>query len=135
MAMNKNLINDKILFSLPLNSAYISAARLTASSIANRLGFSTAEIEDVKAAVSEGCTFIIKQFKEYKEDFFNVSFITGDQSLLIEIEMNRAIEHLDEDDIGILMIKALMDEANFTSKNNKNLLITMKKVHREKELF
>lgn len=133
--MNDDTNNDKIVLSLPLNSAYISAARLTASSIANRLGFSTAETEDVKAAVSEGCTFIIKEFEDYREDLFKISFFTGEQTLIINIEMDKPIKALDEDNLCILMIKALMDEANFTTKNNKNLTITMKKIHREAELF
>ncbi|MCD8214681.1 MAG: hypothetical protein LUC97_03405 [Clostridiales bacterium] len=133
--MNETSGNDKIVLSLPLNSAYISAARLTASSIANRLGFSTAEIEDVKAAVSEGCTFIIKEFEEYKEELFKISFFTGDKSLIINIEMDKPIKELDEENICILMIKALMDEANFTTKSNKDLTIVMKKIHRELDLF
>ncbi|MCD8157926.1 MAG: serine/threonine protein kinase [Clostridiales bacterium] len=133
--MNETLSNDKIILSLPLNSAYISAARLTASSIANRLGFSTAEIEDVKAAVSEGCTFIIKEFEEYKEELFKISFFTGNKSLIINIEMDKPIEKLDEENICILMIKALMDEANFTTKGNKDLTIVMKKIRRELDLF
>lgn len=133
--MNENNSSDKIVLSLPLNSVYISAARLTASSIANRLGFSTAEIEDVKAAVSEGCTFIIKEFAEYKEELFKISFFTGSGSLLINIEMDKPIDGLNEENLCILMIKALMDEANFTTKNNKDLTITMKKIRRETDLF
>ncbi|MCD7904848.1 MAG: hypothetical protein LUG24_04585 [Clostridiales bacterium] len=133
--MDETSGNDKIVLSLPLNSAYISAARLTTSSIANRLGFSTAEIEDVKAAVSEGCTFIIKEFEEYKEELFKISFFTGDKSLIINIEMDKPIKELDEENICILMIKALMDEANFTTKSNKDLTIVMKKIHRELDLF
>ncbi len=133
--MNNGLVNDKIVLSIPLNSAYISAARLTAASISNRLGFSSAEIEDVKAAVSEGCTFIIKEFAAYDEEFFKVSFIIGENSLTIHIDIDKPIESFDEENICILMIKALMDETNFKMENKKNLKISMKKIHREAELF
>ena len=43
---------ESVELTLPINAAYISAARLTASSIANRLGFGIEEVEDIKTAVS-----------------------------------------------------------------------------------
>ena len=75
MTVNKQSEDqDLIQLSLPLNAAYVSAARLTASSVANRMGFSTDEIEDIKAAVSEACTFIIKKAPAVPTGNFVIQF-------------------------------------------------------------
>ncbi|WP_290459833.1 ATP-binding protein, partial [Romboutsia ilealis] len=42
------------------NPDFVSIIRLTTSGIANKIGFSIDDIEDMKVAVSEACTNAIK---------------------------------------------------------------------------
>ena len=121
--------------SMPINAAYVSAVRLTSSSIANRLGFDVDEIEDIKAAVSEACAFIIKKSDAAKSKLFKVTF-TMDASF-IEIKMDscfRLAETTDDDDMSLLMVKALMDDLEVFSKTDSDVEIIMLKKHKENSL-
>ena len=132
---NTIMATESIQLSLPLNAAYVSAARLTASSIASRLLFDVDEIEDIKAAVSEACTFIIKQaayVDENKE--FKVVFYLEPKMLTIYIEISAGLPIANkEQEMGLMMIKALMDEFELVQENP--LLFSMTMVKRHKELM
>ena len=47
---------ETIKMEIPANPDYVSILRLTTSGIANKLGFSMDDIEDMKVAVSEACS-------------------------------------------------------------------------------
>ena len=47
------LLKDKIELTLPNKPEYVSIARLTASVIANNMGFAIKEIEDIKVEIGE----------------------------------------------------------------------------------
>ena len=126
---NPNAEQDCIQLSLPLNAAYVSAARLTASSVANRMGFSTDEIEDIKAAVSEACTFVIKKTPVDSAGNFLIQFRMNSKIMNINIQTG-GILHQEDDEMSLIMIKALMDQCNIKSENNKTL-IYMTKNHNE----
>lgn len=51
---------DFIEMKVPAKSDYVGVARLTASGLANRMGFSYEEIEDLKVAISEAITNTVK---------------------------------------------------------------------------
>jgi len=105
--------DDCIELSLPVNPAYVSAARLTASSIANRMGFNIEDIEDIKAAVSEACTYLIKRNLHLGPKMFQIQFNLTNSSLEINLtsQKSESINNIyDDDSLGIMMIEALMDK-------------------------
>ena len=51
---------------LTANPDFVSIIRLTLSGIANKIGFSLDDIEDIKVAVSEACTNAIKHSSDEK---------------------------------------------------------------------
>lgn len=55
---------DEISIKMPAKPEYMSVARLTTAGLANRLGFSIDEIEDLKVAVSEAGNYLINQFSD-----------------------------------------------------------------------
>ena len=116
---------DCIQLSLPLNAAYVSAARLTASSVANRMGFSTDEIEDIKAAVSEACTFVIKNAPVDSAENFHIKFHMSTKIMSINIRAN-GILHQEADEMSLIMIKALMDQFEIKPDNNETVLYMIK---------
>lgn len=127
--MNIPINQDTIELGLPLNPAYVSAARLTASSIANRMGFNIEDIEDIKAAVSEACTYLIKQYEldRSTQSTFKIEFMIKDEELEIQLTAKRSEQSLsyEEDGLGILMIEALMDYISISSRQNPNIHILM----------
>ncbi len=130
--MNNNAENQEcIRLSLPINSAYVSAARLTASSIANRMGFEIDEIEDVKAAVSEACTFIIKTFLPQKDSDFQVVFNMSADTVRITISTGDTLSDFNaEEEMGLIMIKALMDSFEIIQADG-TFSINMIKQHKQ----
>jgi serine/threonine-protein kinase RsbW len=128
---NPSTSQECIELTLPSNSAYVSAARLTASSIANRMGFNTEEIEDIKAAVSEACTYIIKQTPYSISKQFKIQFKLIPNALEINLTLERPSKSNDvygDNTLGIMMIEALMDKILFSNDEDSILNITMTKV-------
>lgn len=125
-----NAKNEVIELSLPANAAYVSAARLTASSIANRLDFDIDETEDVKAAVSEACTFVIKKASTDYVDLFKVAFEPGENLLTVRIRIGKIDLTPDDGDMSLMMIRALTDEFVITERDDE-IEIRMVKKHQE----
>lgn len=121
--------NEKIELNLPVNSAYVSAARLTASSISNRMGFKIEEIEDIKSAVSEACIFVIKKCQEAGRFNFHIEFLINSDNLevLLIAQTNPTEVSSQEDAMGIKMIEALMNKMEI-SIEDEDIKIKMCKI-------
>jgi len=123
--------NENIELLLPCNAAYVSAARLTASSIANRLKFALDEIEDIKAAVSEACTYIIRESSAVNKGDFKITFLLQKDTLEITMSCSASLsDKHGEDEMGIYMIKALMDHFEIKSNKDGTAALIMRKDHR-----
>ena len=53
-------MTDTLILKLPGRPEYIGTVRMFFSGIAARAGFSVMQIEDIKTAVSEGCTLLLR---------------------------------------------------------------------------
>jgi len=124
-----NMRGEKIHLSLPVNAAYVSAARLTVSSVANRMGFSIDEIEDIKTAVSEACTFIIKKAHSDSRNEFRISLLLEADTMEICIcsQYDKDLE-LTEDDMCLTLIRGLVESFEIR-KEDSELIITLYKKH------
>lgn len=123
--------NEKIELTLPVNAAYVSAARLTASSISNRIGFNIEDIEDIKAAVSEACIFLIHQCMNVGGRDFHIEFLLNEDVLNIRLnaEVDSEVSEGFEEELGIKMIQAMVNQ--FEIKCNDGMIqITMSKKKR-----
>lgn len=128
--------HNLIRMTVPTDSSNISVVRMTASSIANRIGFNIEEIDDVKIAISEACTNVIKHSKV---DTFDLLFNQGTNFIEIEIKdlgVGYNLSKLKEPELGanredrglgIYIIKMLMDEVVINSEMNMGTTIYMKK--------
>ncbi len=122
---------ESIELCLPVNAAYVSAARLTASSIANRLGFEIDEIEDIKAAVSEACTFIIKKTSQNDRSMFKIVFEMQGDMIGIKLSSPYTVDFEgDGEEMSLMMIKALMDSVD-TGNSDDGFSIEIKKIHKK----
>lgn len=126
---------ESINMELTANPEYVGIIRLTTSGIANKVGFSIDDIEDIKVAVSEACTNAIKHSLDNK---FGVTFEVLENGLAIEIQDNGKgcdvdclgkpdLENPKENGLGIFIIQTLMDEVSIESENNKGTKIRMTK--------
>ena len=126
---------DYIRLSFPINPAYVSSARLTASSIANRIMLDIDEIEDIKTAVSEACTYIIKHAPLTKGSNFEICFMPRPDEISVEIVANvksdKAANSNPTEEMSLLVIKALVDEFSITTATADTIAITMTKRHKK----
>jgi serine/threonine-protein kinase RsbW len=117
------------------NPDYVSIIRLTTSAVANKIGFSADEIEDIKVAISEACTNAIKHSED---DKFNIEFKILHNGLNIEIRDNGKgydnnliitpdLDKPKENGLGLFIIQALMDEVSINSKEGEGTIINMTK--------
>ena len=120
--------NEKIKLTLPINAAYVSAARLTASSVANRLNFDIEEIEDIKVAVSEACTYIIKKPCFSTNNDFKIEFNLSPDSIIISLWAfsNEKIT-TDSDEMSLKVIEAITDKFDINCEGNSFNMIIEKK--------
>lgn len=130
--MGDIITNENIQLSLPVNAAYVSAARLTASSIAFRMGFDIDDIEDIKAAVSEACTFIIKKSKPTIDNEFKISFTLKKGTLDIDIFLKESVNDISDDsEMSLIVIKALVDKLTLDKTEDKISSLHMTKTIKE----
>ncbi len=106
---------DVFRLTIPGKPDYISVARLTSSAIASKTGLNLEEIEDVKVALSEACINALKRVDE-----INIQFIIDDEKFTMMVEdvvLGEGEETLSKElQMGILIMKSLMDKVNFSSK-------------------
>lgn len=124
-----SITDDHIQLQLPFKAEYVSIARLTASGVANRLGFDIESIEDIKVAISEVCNKLVSTGStlatQYQIDFgitekcLTVSFACSDSCLKCDFYEDKEAE------LGISLITALMDEVEFST--SETFLLSLKK--------
>jgi len=122
----KNVSSDNVTLLLPAKSEFVSTARLTASSVASRIGFNIDEIEDIKVAVSEVCNIVLSkvgddliQYKisfEINNDKLEITFTGGETEL-------GCFESTVENEYGLYIMKALMDSVELCN-NNHSIVMT-----------
>ncbi len=129
---------EKIELSIPNKAEFVSVVRLTLVAIANRVGFNIEEIEDLKVAIAEACTNAITHGKNYPSESIAITFILKEDRLEIEVKDQGAgcvvekikeprIEELNENGLGIFIIRSLMDEVEIHSEPDQGMTIKMTK--------
>lgn len=110
--MNK----DSILLTIPSKPDYISLVRLTTSSIGYNKGLTVDEIEDIKVSIGEAC---INSLQLGGKEIISIEYETDDDKIVFKV--SNCVETIPEEfydnkerELGILIIKSLMDEVKFT---------------------
>lgn len=128
---------EHIKISLPGKPEYVSIARLTASVIANQMGFNIDDVEDIKVAVGEACNNAVLHGRSH-EEMFEINFEIQDKRMVIEVRDNGNGFDLDEyqapepgelreNGLGIFIMKTLMDEVDFIPVQNNGTTIRLVK--------
>ncbi len=148
--------NKTIELTLPNNLGYERVAMASVAAVAERMGFDTARVEDLKTALSEACINAMEYGNQMDADMKVVVVLTiRDDELEINVEdsglrkYNPQTDHrssLIEERLegalstrgwGMFLIKSLMDEVEFTSNpeggNQLKMVIHLKKHSEEEE--
>jgi serine/threonine-protein kinase RsbW len=123
---------DKVELRIPARPEWVVVARLTVAAIANRLPFTIEDIEDLKLAIAEACTYVIAA----GGDFIDIVCETSPDFVRIRvrdlgtIKPEAASKHLSgasTEGLGIFLIQALMDEVEHTPPDDSSGELIMTK--------
>lgn len=129
---------DRLVFSIPGKPEYLTMIRLAIGSVASNAGFDIDATEDIKTAVSEACKNVschgFDGFSDKYELVCNVE--KGKIEVIVKDDCNcHSLEKLckpcqncpQEGDIGIYIIKSLMNEVEFGKSEDGRKEIRMVK--------
>ncbi len=122
----KDVSSDNVTLVLPAKSEFVSTARLTASSVANRIGFNIDEVEDIKVAVSEVCNIILARVGDEITQYIISFEIYSDKLEVLFTGKEKEHVCLDgkaENEYSLYIIKALMDSVELCN-NNHSIVMT-----------
>jgi serine/threonine-protein kinase RsbW len=139
---------DLVNLMIPAKPDYVGIARLTVSGIANRMGFSYDDIEDLKLAVSEACTNAVDHAYCGGEGEIEVTCNIFPNRIQIEvidrgnsfdldevkkrtgpIKMSGSMNGIRERGLGLYLIKSLMDHVDI--KGDNGVIVRMTKYIRK----
>ncbi|MDG5787935.1 anti-sigma B factor RsbW [Evansella sp. AB-P1] len=141
MAQTSDLIDLK----MPAKPEYVGVVRLTISGIANRIGYSYDDIEDIKIAVAEACTNVVSHaYDETVQDpVMTITCGVFEDKLEITVadhggdidvnsfkkgkgpvKMDRPIEELKEGGLGLFLIETLMDKVEIYGDSGVMIVMT-----------
>jgi serine/threonine-protein kinase RsbW len=130
-----NQLMDYLEMKIPAKSDYVAVVRLTLSGIANRMGYTYEEIEDIKIAVSEACTNAVQHaYNKNESGEIIIGFGIYDNKLEVMVadngvsfnflETKRDLgpytkestnDQLAEGGLGLYLIETLMDDVRVLS--------------------
>ena len=126
-------MNDAITLTIPAKPDYLLTARLTASSVASRMGFDINDVEDIKTAAAE-CILIIMHQQKYgavslevinSEDMIKIQ-VGGVEGAVPDIDIKT-----DDSSLSRYLIEALADESSFEEEDGEiSRIIFTKKLQR-----
>ena len=126
---------ETIKMEISANPDFVSIIRLTTSGIANKIGFSIDDIEDMKVAVSEACTNAIKHSSDNKfsveytifEDGLTIKIVDSGKGYDVDAVDKPNLKEPKESGLGLFIIQSLMDEVEIKSNINYGTVIKMTK--------
>lgn len=143
---------DFIEMKVPAKAEYVGVIRLSVSGIANRMGFSYEDIEDLKVSISEAITNAVTHaYTDGDEGEVTIGFGVYEDRLEVMVadhggsfDLNEikggigpykhteSVETLREGGFGLFLINALMDKVEIN--NNHGVIVLMTKYLQETEV-
>ena len=131
-------MSDKFKFIMPGNPQHICAVRMAIGSLASNAGFDLEEIEDIKTAAGEACQLIFCHEMEGYAREYTVECETDPEEIsirvintsddMVEKTNRKCLDCPNEGELGMIMIRTLMDEVNILCDENNRKTISMTKV-------
>ena len=124
---------DRIELTIPAKAEYFVAVRLCAASLADRAGFDIDDIEDLKTAVAEACLLLMRRGCQ---DRLEIEFMVDRVNLSIAVtaqQTAKAQEKELEDEFGVFLLEALVDEVVCYAAGDCPVKQTCKLTKRQKQ--
>lgn len=134
---------DLVQLTIPAKPDYVGLVRLAVSGIANRMGFSYDDIEDLKLAVSEACTNAVDHAYVGGDGDIEISYRLFSDRLEIQvldrgnsfdvsevekrtgpISLEPSMTAVRERGLGLFLMKTLMDDVHITGDNGVIVQLT-----------
>lgn len=125
------------------STAYLADVRSFVAEHANRFGFNDREVSNLRLAVDEACTNIIKHAYDYDEDQMveitvsfehdqiQISLIDHgeafDPDTYSKPDLKKQMKKKKRGGVGVYLIRKLMDEVNYLKTKNGNEIRMIKK--------
>ena len=130
---------DTIKFMIPGKPEYLTMVRLAISSVATTCGFDLDAIEDIKTAVGEACKHVSCHGFDGYSDQYEVICYAEQKHLEIRVKdacdthslekLSRQCRNCPQDgDLGVFVIKSLMNEVSFCkTEDDRNEIVMIKR--------
>lgn len=105
--MGSSLTDDEIRLAVPASPEFVRLARLTAAGLANRVGFSYDEVEDLRIAVGEACSLLIGTTG--REGSVSLVFRLGNDELEVEAVASTPAGASDREDADHALSASILD--------------------------
>lgn len=123
---------------IPGRAEWVAVARLAVAAVASRLRFSVDEIEDIKLAIAEACTNsiqssgsqdagVIEIVCDALEDELRVTVRDLSPAPRLETVKAGGIADGRTEELGVFLIRALMDSVDYTSDPRRGTELIMTK--------
>ncbi len=123
---------------LPSHPLYVGAAVAFAAELAERSGFGSVEVEAIRAAVDEACSFVVQRALD-PEQTFSLSFELGGHGMSIRLtdrnlpvdsgQLARLDPAPDPRTLGLVIMRALMDEVRLINRGRQgNEIVLVKRL-------
>jgi serine/threonine-protein kinase RsbW len=121
---------------IPARAEWVAVARLAVAAVASRLRFSVDEIEDIKLAIAEACTNtiqgaggqdagVIEIVCDAREDELRVTVRDQNSGIHLEAVKPGGLDEGRTEELGVFLIRALMDSVDYTSDPRRGTELVM----------
>ena len=122
---------------IPGRAEWVAVARLAVAAVASRLRFSVDEIEDIKLAIAEACTNSIQAAGGEDAGTIEIVCDAMEEELRVVVRDAAAprleavkpggLEEGRTEELGVFLIRALMDSVEYTSDPRTGTALAMTK--------
>jgi serine/threonine-protein kinase RsbW len=123
---------------IPGRAEWVAVARLAVAAVASRLHFSVDEIEDIKLAIAEACTNSIQSAGGNDAGVIEIVCEAFEDELRVTVRDHSPGPHLEPvkahaygegrtEELGVFLIRALMDTVDYASDPRRGTQLVMAK--------
>lgn len=131
-------MSDLLKFTVPGNPEYIEIVKIAVKSAAGKYGFSLEEIDDIGMAVGEACKLTTCHGFDGWSNSYDIELTIGDENFTILVKDDVCRHEIvkgarpcmdcpNEGNLGLHVIKSLMDEVDIVREEGKKNSIRMVK--------
>jgi serine/threonine-protein kinase RsbW len=121
---------DVVELRIPAKAEWVAVARLAVAAVASRLDFSVEDIEDVRLAIAEACTNVIRHAPLGEQ--IAIRCEASATELSVDVHGGPAVrlraDFRSEDGLGIVIIQSLMDAVEYRAETSGIVLQMIKRV-------